>query len=103
MRKNRIREKDDKEISAHMFRVGFLYAHALFRHMIKQLEQDEHKCVEVLCRYIEKIHQVHMEDEVYQRGYIVMESEADLQVSENYEYFEDEGELDEDCCDDCDY
>lgn len=75
-------EDKRKENEKHFFQMGFLYAHALFRHMAKQLESDEEKYVVVMNRYLRDIHENNFEDDSYRNGYITMEEAADMVISE---------------------
>jgi len=67
------REENDK----HFFQMGFKYAHAMFRHMAKQLEHDDDTYVVVFNRYLSDFHEKNFEDDDYRDGYIATEEDAD--------------------------
>ncbi len=75
-------EKKREENDKHYFQIGHKWAYATFRHVIRQLESNPDKCVEVLARYLSSYHENNFEDRDYCDAYVGTEDKADEIISE---------------------
>lgn len=80
------REENDK----HFFQMGFKYSHAMFRMIVKRLEDDPTRCVDTIAAYLAHFHDMHFEDDTYRDGIVTMEEDADQVISGEYREWEEE-------------
>lgn len=76
-----IKERQFREAVEQIDR-GFLFAHALFRHILRATESNPDKACEVLARYLHSMHETNKDNPIYMEGFVKMEEEADDIVCE---------------------
>ena len=86
------REENDK----HFFQSGFLWAHAKFRHMAKQLKNDDQMFCRIVREFLEDFHDHNFDNDDYREGYIAMEEEAEETISEYTDTIEKKKSIEED-------